>query len=175
MNGLNDCLNYFIDGRLLEIMGDFTEHVLFGFLAAAVVSYFAKDFLALQPAETLAASIAIVIGSVLPDIDHKNSYIHRATKAFLSIGTAVVGIVFLPFRLDIRFSISAGLFLLVYVAISHMKMQHRGFTHSISFCSGVSAIATMLSLQMFYSPVPGLAAAVGLFSHLLLDREFKMG
>lgn len=155
-------------------MGDFTEHVLFGFLSAAVVSYFAKDFLALQPVETLAASIAIVIGSVLPDIDHKNSYIHRATKAFLSIGLAIGAIVFLPFSIDVRFSISAGVFLLVYVSISHMRMRHRGFTHSISFCSAASAVATIVSLQLFYSPVPGLAAAVGLFSHLLLDREFKM-
>lgn len=155
-------------------MGDFTEHVLFGFLAAATMSYFAKDMLVLQPVEVAVSAIAVVVGSVLPDIDHKNSYVHRAVKAFTSIGGAVAVLVVVPLPIHVRFSLAAAVFLAIYVLFSHIKMEHRGFTHTISFCISMSSIAVMLSLTTVYSVVPGVAAGVGLASHLLLDGELKM-
>jgi len=53
-------------------MGDFSEHILFGFLSASVISYILKGLLVLQPTEALAASLAVVVGAILPDVDHKN-------------------------------------------------------------------------------------------------------
>ncbi len=155
-------------------MGDFREHVLFGFLAAAIVSYFLKDMLVLTPVETMVSSIAIVVGSVLPDIDHKNAYVHRAAKAFFSIGLAILGVVFLPLPLHHRFAVAAAIFLLSYVGFSSIKMKHRGFTHSFTFLALISSGVVVGSVYSFASPLPGVAMALGIFSHLTLDQEFKL-
>jgi inner membrane protein len=155
-------------------MGDFTEHVLFGFLAAAVLSYFVKDMLVLQPLEAAVSALAIVLGSVFPDIDHKNSYVHRAVKAFLSIGSAILVLVILPLPIHVRFSLAAAVFLAVFVLFSRIKMKHRGFTHTLSFCVSVASVSVILSVVTVYSPFPGIAAGVGLISHLLLDGELKI-
>ncbi|MFB6193158.1 MAG: metal-dependent hydrolase [Candidatus Nanohaloarchaea archaeon] len=155
-------------------MGDFKEHILFGFLAAALVSYFLKDKMLLTPVETFVSSIAIVVGSVLPDIDHKNAYVHRAAKAFFSIGLAILGIVFLPLPLHLRFAAASALFLMAYIGFSSIKMQHRGFTHSISFTALVSSAVVLGSFYSFSSTTPGIAMALGILSHLALDQEFKL-
>jgi inner membrane protein len=155
-------------------MGDFTEHVLFGFLAAAMVSYFLEQNIDLAVPEAVASSLAIVVGSVLPDIDHKNAYVHRAVKAFSSIGAGVLAIVFLPFQIHYNFIVAAAAFLAVYIGFSTIKMEHRGFTHSISFMAIVSSAAVICSVFLLSSPAPGLAVGLGVFSHLVLDWEFKL-
>ena len=155
-------------------MGDFSEHILFGFLSASVISYFLKGVLVLQATEAFAASLAIVVGSILPDIDHKNSYVHRAVKAFTSIAAGVLAIVFLPLPIHQKFVIAAMLFLGVYTTFSLVKIRHRGFTHSFSFLAIVTSLGVIASIYLSYSYIPGLALGVGLLSHLVLDTEFKL-
>jgi len=155
-------------------MGNFREHVLFGFLSAALVSYFLKDMLVLTPVETAVSCLAVVTGAVLPDIDHKNAYVHRAAKAFFSIGLAVIGIVYLPLPLHLRFAVAAAVFLISYAGFSSIKMKHRGFTHSLAFLIMVSSGVVIGSFYSFASVLPGVAMALGIFSHLALDQEFKI-
>lgn len=155
-------------------MGDFHEHILFGFLTASVVSFLLRGYLFLQPLELTLSVIMLVVGSILPDIDHKNSYVHRAAKALASIGAAVLSLVLLPFPIHVNFVFSAAAFLLVYTSISSMRITHRGFTHSFSFCSTVTSLTVIASVYMYASPVPGLAIGLGMVSHLLLDREIKI-
>lgn len=155
-------------------MGDFSEHILFGFLSASVISYIVKGLLVLQPAEALAASLAVVVGAILPDVDHKNSYVHRAVKAFTSIATGVAAVMFLPLPIHQRYVIAAMAFLGVYTSFSLVKIKHRGFTHSISFVAIVTSVAVIASTYLLYSFVPGVALGVGLLSHLVLDTEFKL-
>ena len=155
-------------------MGDFTEHILFGFLAAAVISYFAKDLLVLGALETFAASLAIVVGAVLPDIDHKNSYVHRSVKAFTSIAVAAGFIFLVPLPVHQSYVFTVLALVLVYAVFSAVEIRHRGFTHSISFATIVASIGTLASIYLLSSVIPGLALGIGLLSHLLLDREFKL-
>jgi len=155
-------------------MGDFSEHILFGFLSASVISYILKGLLVLQPTEALAASLAVVVGAILPDVDHKKSYVHRAVKAFTSIATGISAVIFLQLPIHQRYVIAAMAFLAVYTSFSLVKIRHRGFTHSISFATIVTSIAVIASTYLLYSFVPGLALGVGLASHLLLDGEFKL-
>lgn len=155
-------------------MGDFSEHILFGFLSAAVISYFLKDFMMLQPLEAFAASLGVVVGAVLPDIDHKNSYVHRAVKAFTSIAAGIATVIVLPLPIHQRYVVAAMAFLAVYTSFSLANIRHRGFTHSISFATIVTSIAVVASVYLLYSLVPGVALGIGLLSHLLLDRELKL-
>lgn len=155
-------------------MGDFTEHILFGFLAAAVTAYILKQNVTLGVGEAITSSLAVLVGSVLPDIDHKKAYVHRAVKSFSSIGLGLATIFFLP--LPVRYSFFAGVtvFLLVYLAFSVVKMRHRGFTHSFSFLAIITSISFIGGIYAFSSPAPGIAAGIGLLSHMILDGEFKI-
>lgn len=155
-------------------MGDFHEHVLFGLFTASIVSFLLRSWLILSSLEIILSAFMLVIGSVLPDIDHKNSYVHRAAQAFASIGSAVFSLVLLPFPIHINFVFAAAAFLLVYTSISSMRITHRGFTHSLSFCGIVASLAVIASVYLYASAFPGLAVGLGIFSHLLLDREFKL-
>lgn len=155
-------------------MGDFTEHVLFGSLTGLAVSYIFKQDIALGAPEAIASSLAIVVGSVLPDIDHKNAYIHRASKAFASITLGILTLILLPFKLHQNFFVALGVFLGVYAAFSAVKMRHRGFTHSFSFLMIISSVCVISGVYLFSSVIPGIAAGLGVMSHLILDREFKL-
>lgn len=155
-------------------MGDFKEHVLFGFLTASVAAYFLKQNLVLAFPEVVISSIGIFIGSVISDIDHKKAYVHRAVKSFSSIGLGGVLLFFLPFRIHQNFIAASGAFLIVYTSFSAVKMRHRGFTHSLSFLAIVSSLGVISGVLLFSSIIPGLAVGLGVFSHLVLDGEFKL-
>lgn len=155
-------------------MGGFKEHIIFGFLAAATVAYFLKGSVELNYLEAAASAIAIAVGSVLPDIDHKNAYVHRAVKAFTSIGAAVITIIYAPFPIHFSFATASMTFLGVYTGFSAIKLKHRGFTHSISFAVMLSGMAAVTSIYTLASVVPGLALGLGIISHLALDSHFSL-
>jgi membrane-bound metal-dependent hydrolase YbcI (DUF457 family) len=124
--------------------------------------------------EALASVITVFIGSVIPDVDHKKAYIHRSVKSFLSIASGLLILILLPIQVHYRFLVAALVFIAVYVSVSWKKMQHRGFTHSISFLLIISSLTLIVGKILTGSIVPGAAMALGVFSHLLLDRELKL-
>lgn len=154
-------------------MGDFSEHVLFGLLLGLVVFFLVQDFLALTRLESMVGSLAVFIGSVFPDIDHKNSYVFRSTRAVLSIFSGVTAFVLAPLSLRWRFMIGTVVLLSVYTALKLYSPRHRGFTHSFSFAVTLSSLAVIAGVFSIGSAVPGTALLVGLTSHLILDREIK--
>lgn len=155
-------------------MGDFYEHVLFGLLLSAVTAYLLKDVVSLTGAESVMAVIAVFVGSVLPDIDNKNAYVHRAIKAFISIVAG--GMIFLlsPVSLTSRFVLGSAALLAVHLSLKLVKIKHRGVTHTISFCTTISSLAVIAGVYLFGSAVPGIALGLGLASHLVLDSEFRL-
>lgn len=155
-------------------MGDFKEHVLFGFLTASVFAYFMKHNINMGLSESIVTSASIFLGSVLPDVDHKKAYVHRAVKSFLSITPGMLCIFFLPFQIHYNFAVGVLMFGVIYTVISRAKIRHRGFTHSFSFLVIVASLGVILSVYLFSSPVPGLAGGLGILSHLILDGELKM-
>lgn len=152
-------------------MGDFSEHVLFGFLAAAVAGYVFKGGVSAGFFESLSGLLLLFVGSVLPDIDHDNSYIHRAIKSFLSISAAVLAFFSSPFKIHQSFVVSVLTLSVVYVGISKIRPRHRGFVHSPRFAVYASAAVISTTVLVFNSLIPGTAFAIGIASHLLLDRE----
>lgn len=155
-------------------MGDFTEHVIFGFLSASIAAFLFQENLNLTNLEVLASSIAVVVGSVIPDIDHKDAYVHRAAKAFSSIGAAIMAVALLPSPVYINLVVAAMLFISVYIGFSMIKMKHRGFTHSLIFTVTVSALSVTAGVVILASIVPGIAVGIGIFSHLILDQHISL-
>lgn len=154
-------------------MGDFSEHVLFGFLTAVLVAFLAKDSLIYNPFESVAAVTAVFVGSVLPDIDHKNSYVHRAVKSLISLVSGSVAF-FLPLPIAQKYFLYVSILVAVYWGIGKMKIRHRGFTHSLSFGAIVSSVAIIGSVMSLGSAIPGFAMGIGILSHLILDGEIKI-
>lgn len=154
-------------------MGDFSEHVLFGLLTAVLIAFLTKDMFSFNPFESIASVTAVFVGSVLPDVDHKNSYVHRAVKSMVSLVAGSVAF-FLPLPVVQKYLLYITILVTVYWGIGRMKIRHRGFTHSLSFCAIVVSMAVVASVISLGSPVPGVALGVGLFSHLLLDGEIKI-
>lgn len=154
-------------------MGNFKEHLLFGALVATLTAYLFNHYIHLTLSEKIIALILVFAGSVLPDIDHKNSYVFRATKATLSTGTAVLTILLTNLEFVYRYLLAAIAFSTVYFSLSLIKMNHRGFTHTITFALMLTAISTAFANLLLNQPVIGLGLTVGVFSHLILDGEFK--
>ncbi|MFB6147534.1 MAG: metal-dependent hydrolase [Candidatus Nanohaloarchaea archaeon] len=155
-------------------MGDFSEHVLFGFLVATLIYFPVGDLMEVEPLTMLAAVSAVFVGSVLPDVDHRKSYVHRSVKAFTSISLGAATFLFLPLGYPQRFGLGIAATLFTYSAFSAVDLEHRGVTHSFSFCITATSGAVIVAVYSIGSAVPGLAMGAGLLSHLLLDREFKL-
>lgn len=155
-------------------MGNFKEHLIFGFLTAAVLTHFIDQSLNLASHEILLSGLAVAVGAVIPDIDHKKAYVHRAVKSFISISLGLSTMILSPWKTHYSFILGLTIFLIVFTAISRSKITHRGFTHSISFMTIISSVAIISGVLALSTAVPGLALGLGVFSHLLLDREFKM-
>lgn len=154
-------------------MGDFSEHILFGLLTATAVAYLAGDLLSMTLAESAVSVLAVFVGSLIPDIDHKNSYVHRAVKSLVALALAALAFL-VPAPMELRYLMAVLAFLSVHMAVSKMKIRHRGFTHSISFSMIAVSLFTIVTVLSMGSALPGIAFGIGVLSHLLLDGEFKI-
>ncbi len=154
-------------------MGDFKEHALFGLLFAVIIVYIFDEIINLTLIDVLAGSLAVFVGSILPDIDHKRSYVHRAVKSFTSISAGVLTGLVVPFNAYQRYVAGLIAFIVIYTLFSSIKLKHRGFTHTLTFCIIVTSLGVVLSGIFLHTVIPGFALGVGLLSHLLLDREIK--
>ena len=154
-------------------MGNFKEHILFGIITSLITIHLLPYELQLTKIEQLTTIIAILIGSVMPDIDHKNSYVYRATRATLSTGSALTVFIIIPFEIVQNFAISIITFIGVFAIITKPKIKHRGITHTLTFLLVLTALSTLTARITNQNPLIGLGLGLGILSHLLLDREFK--
>ncbi|MFB6208940.1 MAG: metal-dependent hydrolase [Candidatus Nanohaloarchaea archaeon] len=155
-------------------MGDFSEHVLFGFMSGIILIYLAQDFLSLGFLESFAGSIALAAGSILPDIDHENSYIHRSVRALAAISLGAFLFTTVQVSLEKKFLLGVLGFLTVYITFRSINFRHRGFAHSFSFAAISASITAIASVLFLGSSMPGIAIFLGTVSHLVLDGEFKI-
>ncbi len=154
-------------------VSDFYEHLSVGLVLGTLfgsVSYFHYG---LGAGGSVAVFAACGLGSLLPDIDHHNSYIHRAVKTVSSIGSAAAAVLLLRTSVLRRLAAGALAGAVVHYTFTELKPPHRGPTHSLAF-AGLTGIAS----GMLGSGIGGLAvggsAVAGVLSHLALDRELKL-
>lgn len=155
-------------------MGNFTQHVVFGLLAASVTMYLLDSYFTLDQTSLALTSVAFIVGSVLPDVDHDKAYAHKGAKVLISLGSAVATVLYAPVPIHLGLAAAAGVFTFTYVAFDSISMSHRGFTHSLSFAAIITSIGVIAAVYLIATPLPGLALMIGTLSHLLLDREFKL-
>ena len=165
-------------------MANFTTHIGVGTVVSGALATLTLAADVVAPENLVAVTMAGVLGSVLPDIDLKDSRPSRAMFA----GLAVFFSFAVLFTFATRYSIAEMLILwlgtLTFVryglhAVFHHVSVHRGIWHSI--LAGVfSAVATAVVFKHLlgrHDGVSWLAAGfmfVGFLTHLVLDELYSV-
>lgn len=165
-------------------MANFATHIGVGTVVSGVMATMTLAADILSPDSLMAVTLAGVLGSVIPDIDLKDS---RASRAIFS-GLAFFFAFCVMFMNAERFSI-AELWVLVGVvflgvrygaeAAFHRFSYHRGIWHSI-IASLLFAFVTAIVFHQILGKHPGVAwlaggfMFVGAITHLILDEVYSV-
>lgn len=165
-------------------MANFTTHIAVGTVVAGALATLTLAADVVAPENLIAVTMAGVLGSVLPDIDLKES---RPSKALF----AGLGIFFsfaVLFSFAVRYSVAELWILwlgtLVGVryglhTIFHKLAVHRGIWHSI-LAAAFSAVATAVAFKVILGRPDGVAWLAGGFMfigylvHLTLDEMYSV-
>lgn len=165
-------------------MANFTTHIAVGTVVAGVLSTLTLAADVVAPENLVAVTMAAVVGSVLPDIDLKDSRPSKALFAGLGIFFSFVVL----FSFATRYSIAELWILwlgtLVGVryglhAIFHRFSTHRGVWHSLLAACFSAALTAVIFKHVFgrHEGVAWLAAGfmfIGFVTHLILDEMYSV-
>jgi membrane-bound metal-dependent hydrolase YbcI (DUF457 family) len=124
--------------------------------------------------EILLTGIPLLIGCLIPDIDHPKSKIRKVFNFIFVILSFFAGLLVLSFFLDIFLSTLAAIALtaIAFVFVSAAIPAHRGILHSYisAIAFGALCFAIILKFDSFFSAfLAGLSGAVGYLLHILAD------
>lgn len=123
---------------------------------------------------SLFASIMIILGSDLPDIDSRNAPIHRIFQILVPGATILISFVLL--KLDIWLSLIHGMVALIFY--TKLMPSHRQFVHTMRAGVLFGGIIAILLQSVFGSLVlsvwSGVCLSFGYFVHLAKDRWIKV-
>ena len=165
-------------------MANFTTHIGAGTVVAGALATITLAADVVAPENLVAVTLSCVLGSVLPDIDLKDSRPSRAMFAGLAIFFSFAVLFTVAVKYSIAESFIVWLGTLVGVryglhAIFHRISVHRGIWHSLlaaSFCS----IATAIVFARFLVRPDGVAwlaagfMMIGYLTHLTLDEMYSV-
>jgi hypothetical protein len=165
-------------------MANFTTHIAIGTVVSGALATLTLAADVVAPENLVAVTLAGVLGSVLPDIDLKESRPSRAMFAGLAIFFSFAVL----FNAATKFSIAELWILwlgtLVAVryglhALFHRVSVHRGIWHSI-LAAVFSAVATAIIFNRVLGKPEGVAWLAGAFmfagfiTHLTLDEIYSV-
>lgn len=165
-------------------MANFTTHIAIGTVVSGALATLTLAADVVAPQNLVAVTLAGVLGSVLPDIDLKDSRPSRAMFAGLAIffSFAVLFNAATEFSIAELWVLWLGTLLLVRYglhAVFHRISVHRGIWHSI-LAAVFSSVATAIVFRYLLGKPEGvswLAAAfmfVGYITHLTLDEIYSV-
>jgi membrane-bound metal-dependent hydrolase YbcI (DUF457 family) len=165
-------------------MANFTTHIAIGTIVSGALATLTLAADVVAPQNLVAVTMAGVLGSVLPDIDLKDSRPSRAMFAGLAIFFSFAVL----FNAATKYSIAElwvlwlGTLLIVRYGLHkvfHKISVHRGIWHSI-LAAVFSAVATAIVFRQLLGKPDGvawLAAAfmfIGYITHLTLDEIYSV-
>ena len=165
-------------------MANFPTHIGVGTVVSGALATVTLATDVVAPRDLVAVTLAGVLGSVLPDIDLKDSRPSRAMFAGLAIFFSFAVL----FSVESRYSIAemlilwlGTLFLVRFVAgnVFHRFSYHRGIWHSLL----AAAFSSFFTAAVFYwmlgrdesaSWFAALFMMVGFLTHLILDEIYSV-
>jgi hypothetical protein len=165
-------------------MANFTTHIAAGTLVSGALATLTMAADVVAPENLIAVTMAGVLGSVLPDIDLKDSRPSQAMFSGLAIFFSFAVLFTTAEHLSIAELLLAWLGTLILVrygakALFHEFSYHRGIWHSVLaavFCSAVTAVVYYYLLRR-PDGVAWLAAGfmfIGFMTHLVLDEIYSV-
>ncbi len=165
-------------------MANFTTHIAVGTLVSGAIATVTIAADVVAPENLIAVTMAGMLGSVLPDIDLKDSKPSKAMFSGLAVFFSFVVLFNAVHALSIieMFIVWLGTLALVRYgakAIFHEFSYHRGIWHSILaalFCAVLTAVVYYYLLRR-HEGVAWLAAAfmfLGFMTHLILDEIYSV-
>jgi membrane-bound metal-dependent hydrolase YbcI (DUF457 family) len=165
-------------------MANFTTHIAVGTIVSGGLATLTLAADVVAPENLIAVTMACVLGSVLPDIDLKDSRPSKAMFSGLAVFFSFAVLFSAAEHLSIAEMLVAWLGTLAFVrygakAIFHELSYHRGVWHSVLaavFCSCVTAVVYYYLLRR-PDGVAWLAAGfmfVGFMTHLILDEIYSV-
>lgn len=154
-------------------MPGYQDHLLIGSLLSAVLITVLSSVLTFTPGFIVLTTFVIMIGSVFPDVDHREAKIHRLLRAFLVVvsgmGAAFLAYPALPWMAVAGLLTGSGVWLL----FEAIKPRHRDITHTLRAGLVFGTLIGAISLLGFGSVMPGVFGFVAYLSHLLLDGTLR--
>lgn len=165
-------------------MANFTTHIAVGTVVAGGLATLTLAADVVAPENLVAVTMAGVLGSVLPDIDLKDSRAGRAMFAGLGVffSFAVLFNVAMKYSVVELWALWLGTLVLVRYglhAVFHRLSIHRGIWHSLlagAFCSIATAIVFyhVLGRHEGVAWLAGGFMMIGYLTHLVLDEMYSV-
>lgn len=165
-------------------MANFTTHLAIGTVVSGGLATLTLAANMIPPETLVAFTLAGVVGSVLPDIDLKDSRPSRALFAGLAMFFSFVVLFGLAMRLSVVEMLAAWLGTLVTVryggeALFHRLSYHRGIFHSILAGATAWFLTTLIFHRIFgydagLSWLGGAFVFAGVITHLVLDELYSI-
>jgi membrane-bound metal-dependent hydrolase YbcI (DUF457 family) len=168
----------------------FISHLLVGIIVL-VVFYF---LLHPEISTLIPSAIALLLGSVLPDVDHPFSHVRKVFRliAFVLIFVFLFLFLLTPliasfmqdkclsfgcenYLLIVQIIVAAIISFIIVMIIDFFIPFHRGPLHGIAATVGYSIVCGIIAMNYFPSDYFLIAAAglVGYLSHIIPDALFK--
>lgn len=155
-------------------MPGYQDHLLVGSLLSAILITVLSSFLTFTPEFIVLTTFVILIGSVMPDVDHREAKIHRLLRAFLVVlfgGTAaLLAYPALSWMVVAGIMTGGGVWLL----FESIKPQHRDITHTMRAALVFGVFISTVGWLAFESVMPGVLGFSAYLSHLLLDGTLRI-
>jgi hypothetical protein len=165
-------------------MANFPTHIAVGTVVSGALATVTLAADVVAPENLVAVTLAGVLGSVLPDIDLKDSRPSRAMFAGLGVFFAFAVLFSLQQKYSVAEMIILWLGTLVLVrfvahAFFHRLSAHRGIWHSILaavFCACATAAiyTSVLGRNEGVAWLAGGFLAIGYLTHLILDEIYSV-
>jgi hypothetical protein len=165
-------------------MANFTTHIGVGTIVSGALATLTLAADVVAPENLIAVTVAGVLGSILPDIDLKESRPSRALFSGLAAFFSFTALFLLAQQLSIAelWLVALGVFVLVRYgahAIFHRMSYHRGIYHSLLAALFFACLTAALYYWMLgrHPGVAWLAGAfmlVGYLTHLVLDEMYSV-
>lgn len=164
-------------------MANFTTHIAVGTIVSGALATLTLAADVVAPENLIAVTMAGVLGSVLPDIDLKDSRPSRAMFSGLAVFFSFVVLFTLAHRLSVAelWILWLGtLFVVRYVVhfIFHRMSYHRGIYHSILaglfFAFFTAAVFRLLGRPDGVAWLAGGFMFIGYLVHLTLDEIYSV-
>jgi hypothetical protein len=165
-------------------MANFTTHIAVGTLVSGALATVTLAADVVAPENLVAVTLAGVLGSVLPDIDLKDSKPSRAMFSGLAVFFSFAALFLTAGKFSVAEMLVIWLGMFVFVrygvqAIFHRMSYHRGIWHSLlaAIFSALTTAAVYYYVLGRHEGVSWLAAVfmfVGFMTHLILDEIYSV-